>query len=95
MIAVLIHWRIKATEAAEKEFFDYWTKVAKINDKANLVGEFLSTPLPANNFPFRVDDLSLGHGVLDCKHFLNIGFWKDWESFYEQVGKNMSDDEPM
>jgi hypothetical protein len=95
VIAVLIHWRIKPTPEAEKAFFDFWTKVARIDDKKALVGEFLSAPLPAKDFPFRVDDLFFGHGVLDCRHFVNIGFWKDWQSFYDQVGKNMSDDKPM
>ena len=95
MIIVLIHWRIKATDGAEKEFFDFWTKMAMINDKSNLAGEFLSAPLPANKLPFRVDDLFFSHGVLDCRHFINAGFWKDWESFNEQVGKYMSDDKPM
>ena len=92
MVIVIIHWRIKPTQEAEDAFFNYWANVAKIDDKSHLVGEFLSAPLPAKDFPFRVDDLTFGHGVLDCRHFLNIGFWKDRESFHEQVGQNMKDD---
>jgi hypothetical protein len=95
LILVLIHWRIKPTPDAEKSFFDYWTTMALINDKSNLTGEFLSAPLPANQFPFRVDDLFFGHGLLDCRHFINVGIWKDWESFYEQVGKYINDDQPI
>jgi len=95
MIIVLIHWRIKATDEAEQEFLAYWTKKTMINDKTNLAGEFLSAPLPANKFPFRVDDLFLSHGVLDCRHFINVGLWKNWESFNEQVGKYMNDNKSM
>src|SRR5262245_35753050 len=92
MIVVLIHWRIKPTDEAVGQFFDYWTKMATIRDKSGLAGEFLSAPVPANKLPFRVDDLSLGPGVLDCRHFINVGLWKDWESFYQEVGKMMNDD---
>lgn len=95
MIAVLIHWRIKPTPEAEKAFLDFWTRVAKIEDKSGLVGEFLSQPLPASQFPFMVDDLSPPPGDVPCRRFINIGLWKDWQSFYDQVGKNMRDDKPM
>lgn len=92
MIIVIIHWRIKPTDEAEQAFFRYWREIAKIDDKGNLIGEFLSAPIPANQFKFRVDDLTFGHGVLDCRHFMNIGFWKDESSFQDQVGHKMKDD---
>ena len=95
MIIVLIHWRIKPTDIAEREFFEHWCNKAKIDDKTGLGGEFLSAPIPASQLPFRTDDLTFGHGLLDCRHFINVGMWKDWESFYEQVGKLMSDDKPL
>jgi hypothetical protein len=95
MIIVLIHWRIKPTDEAVAEFFEYWTTRATIDNKSDLAGEFLSAPLPAARLPFRVDDLALGPGVLDCRHFVNVGLWKNWESFYEQVGRNMNDDRPL
>jgi hypothetical protein len=95
MIIVLIHWRIKPTDEAENAFVQFWTTMATINIKTHLAGEFLSAPLPANQFPFRVDDLFFGHGVLDCRHFINVGLWNDFESFNEQVGKYMRDDKPI
>jgi hypothetical protein len=95
MVIVLIHWRIKPTDEAVAQFFDHWTTTATIADKTDLAGEFLSAPLPAERFPFRVDDLTLGPGGLNCRHFLNVALWKSWESFYEQVGKNMNDDRPL
>lgn len=95
MIIVLIHWRIKADAASEAAFLNYWTNVAKISDKSNLIGEFLSAPMPAANFPFLVDDLSVGHSQVTCKHFLNVAMWSDWDSFEQQVGKNFDDNKPM
>jgi len=95
LVIVLIHWRIKPTAEAEAAFFDFWTKTAKIENKEGLAGEFLSAPLPANQFPYRVDDLSIGSGDLDCKHYINVGFWKDSDSFHAEVGKYMSDDKPL
>lgn len=83
MIAVLIHWRIKPTPQAEQAFFDFWMKVAMIDDKTGLVGEFLSQPLPAGQFPFLVDDLSHGPMDIDWRRFVNIGLWRDWQSFYD------------
>src|SRR4051812_599437 len=95
MVIVMIHWRIKSTEAAEQEFFKWWREKATIPDKSNLVGEFLSAPIPASQFKYRVDDLTFGHGVLDCRHFMNIGFWEDEKSFHEQVGDKFRDDLPI
>ena len=95
MILVLIHWRIKPDDASETAFFDFWTQIAKIDDKSNLIGEFLSTPVPAVQFPFNVDDLSTGHSQGNCRHFINVGAWKDWQSFNDQVGKYIDDAKSM
>ncbi|MBE7367674.1 hypothetical protein [Ramlibacter pallidus] len=99
MIIVLIHWRIKPTDEAESEFFRFWTETAKVEVKEGLAGEFLSAPLrqppDAPRFPFAVDDLSAGHSQGTCRHFVNVGIWKDWQSFYAQVGKFMNDDAPL
>ena len=94
MIVVLIHWRIKTSNEAVTEFFEWWKSKAVIADKTNLVGEFLSAPLPASRFPFRVDDLSHKGKEVDHRAFVNLGIWRDWESFYEQVGKNFNDNNP-
>ena len=28
------------------------------------------------------------------RSFINVGIWKDWESFYQEVGQNFRDDKP-
>ena len=95
MVVVLIHWRIRPTEKDEAAFFDYWKNKATIKDKSSLAAEYLSAPMSPQEVPFRVDDLTFGHGILDCKHFINVGIWETWDAFYEQVGKNMDDDAPV
>ncbi|MNY89386.1 hypothetical protein D3C78_56770 [compost metagenome] len=95
MIIVLIHWRIKPTSEAEAAFFEFWKNQAKILDKTQLIGEFLSAPMPATDFPFKVDDLSESHSNGMCKHFINVGVWKSWNGFNEQVGRYMNDSNPM
>ena len=95
MVIVIIHWRIKPTAQAESDFFNFWTETAIIEDKSNLAGEFLSQPIPADRFKFIVDDYSQGHSLADCRHFINIGIWKDWHSFSGQVGKFMDDEKPL
>lgn len=95
MIIVLIHWRIKPDAVSETAFLDFWKTVAKVSDKENLIGEFLSAPLSAKDFPFKVDDLSVGHSKDSCTHFVNVAMWKDWESFQHQVGKYFDDAKPM
>ena len=94
MILVLIHWRIKPTEKAVADFRNWWENVAKIPDTKNLIGEFLSEPLPASNFKFAVNDLSAKDGEPPHTVFINVGMWKDWESFDAQVGHNFRDDKP-
>lgn len=90
MIIVIIHWRIKPTDEAEKQFVDYWRSL-KIKDKSKLVGEFLSAPVPKSQFKYLVDDLSVGHASVECRHFMNVGIWDDEASFQGQVGQWFND----
>ena len=96
MIIVLIHWRIKPTEKDVASFRTWWETEAKIPDTSNLIGEFLSEPLPADRFEFAVNDLSARGGDPPHRAFVNVGMWRDWESFHSQVGHNFRDDrDPM
>jgi hypothetical protein len=72
MIIVLIHWRIKPTDEATSAFFDWWKTAAVIKEKTNLVGEFLSMPLPAHEFRFLVNDLSPEQGESPYRAFINV-----------------------
>src|SRR3989442_338732 len=92
MVIVLIHWRIKPTDEAVAAFFAKWKNGLLIKEKANLIGEFLSQPIPASEFNFAVDDLSPKANEVPHRAFVNVGFWKDWESFFKEVGRHFSDD---
>lgn len=93
MIIVLIHWRIKPSAA--DEFLNWWQTVAQIKNKANLIGEYLSAPMPASGFKFSVDDLSASTEEPPHIAFMNVGVWKDWESFFEAVGHNFDDNQSL
>ena len=96
MIIVLIHWRIKPSKGHVSRFQEWWKLEATINNKANLVGESLSAPMPASNFKFAVDDLSRDGEEAEYRHFINVGLWKDWRSFEAEVGHNFNDNnQPM
>lgn len=91
---VLIEWSIRPKEEAVSAFMEYWTKAAGIEDSAGLVGEFLSAPVPAADelsFPVKVDDLGASDSDPNVWRFINVGLWKDRQTFYEQVGRHMTD----
>jgi hypothetical protein len=94
MIIVMIHWRIKPSEEAVHRFFDFWQNIATIKDQSGLVGEFLSEPLPAEQVPFKVNDLSSMSDELPYISFVNVGFWRDMQTFHQQVGKYFNDENP-
>jgi hypothetical protein len=94
MIIVLIHWCIKPTDTAVSQFLEWWKDEATISNKTGLVGEFLSAPLPANQFRFRVDDLAPRPENEAYRPFVNVGIWRDRESFYQEVGQYFRDDKP-
>ena len=93
MIIVLIHWRIKPT--AKAEFLTWWENTAVVKNKENLIGEFLSAPMPADQFKFAVDDLSPKQDEPLHTAFVNVGLWKDWQCFFDEVGHNFNDEKPM
>lgn len=47
----------------------------------------------AAEFPFAVDDLT--PNPRSFRSFVNVGLWRDWHSFYEQVGQYFRDDGPL
>ena len=95
MAVVLIHWYIKPNEQSVAEFLEWWTTEATVNDTNGLAGEFLSAPVPARELPFRTEDLGASNDRATFWEFVNIGIWKSWESFLEQVGHNIRDDNDL
>src|SRR5438445_356183 len=101
-VIVLIHWRIKPNKV--EEFKSWWcSEEADVMNRSGLAGEFLSEPIPLDellrNTPsdhqaFRVCDLAPTSCDDPYVPFVNVGFWKSWQEFYSQVGKNMNDEKP-
>ncbi len=94
MIIVLITWRIKPGQ--EEQFRRWWCDQAILADKGGLVGEFLCQPVSANLVPFGVEDLSAAAPELaPSVPFVNVGLWKDSETFEAEVGQYFTDDQPL
>jgi hypothetical protein len=92
MVIVLISWRIKPTDDAVEQFKAWWRDHANVDDRSGLFGEFLSSPVPADELPFETDDMRVPHG--EYRPFVNVGLWRDVEAFQTQIVKNFSDDKP-
>jgi hypothetical protein len=90
VIIVVIHWKIHPDTENIRDFFHYWGSTLEINDRSQLVGEFLSEPLSrtATGFPCEVFGQSN-----DYASYFNIGMWATIEDFRRSViepfvGKN-------
>lgn len=92
MAIVLIEWSIYPNQKAIDDFMVYWTAKAKF-DKGGLFGEFLSAPVPADelDLPVWVDDLGAGNPKFPTVKFVNVGIWKNRQTFYEQIGRLMKE----
>lgn len=91
MVIVLIRWFIKPNRVAD--FFEYWQTKAIIEDKSGLIGEFLSEPIPAHAFTYKVDDLTDPNG--EHLEFNNVGLWESVDAFEEAVAHMFNDDAPL
>ena len=87
MVIVLVHWKIKPNRVAD--FLEYWRKVATVQDRAGLIGEFLSEACHASEFPWITWDLT-GHDDVH-RSFINVGMWAKAEDFHDQIAKYFRD----
>ncbi len=84
MIIVIIHWKIHPNDEARRQFFKHWEETLKLDERANVVGEYLSEPLSPEQVQFPCVALNV---PLSPKYqsFFNVGIWKDVESFKKQI----------
>jgi hypothetical protein len=87
MTIVLIFWLIIPTDEAEAAFLDWWSNTARIADRSQLIGEYLSKPteIPLS---FPVDDPPWA--TIDCRPYVNVALWRDANAFYDQIKDKMS-----
>ena len=87
MVIVLVHWKIKPKRV--DVFFEYWRKVVAVQDRAGLIGEFLSEACHASEFPWITWELTRREGVY--RSFVNVGMWTSAEGFHDQIAKYFRD----
>jgi len=88
MIIAVINYFYKPNQKAVDAGRKWWREIAKIADKGGLHGEFLSVPIPAENFDFPVDDLHSPHD--EYWRYTNFGLWEDYEWFEQEIVPKIS-----
>jgi hypothetical protein len=86
MFIVLIHWRIKPTDACIGAFMDFWRRKVPINNDNELIGEFLSEPFRADDVKYPIEPV-LHEETESYVSYVNVGLWKDEQSFLAEIGQ--------
>lgn len=92
MDIVMIHWRIKLGPDNREMFLDDWSRKFKLDERANLVGEFLSEPLTKEEIDF---DCKTFEDSPEYTSFFNVGLWRDAASFETEVYGRIAHDRPL
>jgi hypothetical protein len=82
MVIIMVHWMIKRGIENEEAFRAMW-KEMKIDPNSGLYREFLAKAEEAEDPKFNTFSLTDPAYIT----YINIGFWKDVESFDAAVGK--------
>ena len=82
MVIIMVHWLIKRGIENEEAFKAMWQKM-KVDPNTGLYREFLTKAEEAEDTKFNTFSLTDPAYIT----YINIGFWKDIESFDAAVGK--------
>lgn len=93
MIMVLIHWCIKPQQVEIDAFLKFWKQTAIVEDRAGLIGEFLSEVSTKQEYEYITWDI--GGDNINYKSFVNVGMWDDPDAFHEQIAKYFNDNKPL
>ena len=86
MILAIILWRIKKDK--KEEFIRKWREEFVVNDRTNLIGEFLSVPIHTEDPRLRTLKLDeIGTPSSEKVILINVGLWASIEDFDKQVTK--------
>jgi len=88
MVVIMVHWLIKRGAENEEAFRAMWRKMA-IDPNTGLYREFLTKAEEAQDPKFNTFSITDPAYVT----YLNIGFWKDIQSFDAAVGKYIAQPE--
>ena len=83
MVIVLIHWKIIPNKV--EVFLKFWRRKAVVENRQGLIGEFLSEPHSAAEYPWITWDIMGCEGKY--RSFINVGCWSNADDFHEQIGK--------
>lgn len=87
MQIVLVDWKIILGK--EEAFKQDWKTSLPVNDRARMVGEFLSVISEETKYPWITWDLT----VCDkYTRFINVGLWADADAFQDQIGQYFNPD---
>ena len=89
MVVIMVHWLIKRGVENEQAFKAMWQKM-KVDPNTGLYREFLTKAEEAEDPKFNTFSLTDPAYIT----YINIGFWKDVESFDAAVGKYIAPPEP-
>jgi len=82
VIVIMVHWLIKKGIENEQAFEETWKKMT-IQPNTGLYREVLTRPVEAEDAKFNT------FSITDNAYttYINIGIWKDFQSFDDAVGK--------
>jgi hypothetical protein len=82
MVVIMVHWLIKKGIENEQAFEDFW-KSMTVQPNTGLYREVLTRPEEQDNPKFNTFSITDNAYIT----YVNIGIWRDLESFDEAVGK--------
>lgn len=85
MIVALIHWKIKPEQEKVDEFLEYWRKIATVENRRGLIGEFLTEAHSTAEYGWITWDLGGCEGKY--RSSINVASWNSADDFHEQIGK--------
>jgi hypothetical protein len=81
---VIILWKIKAGADNRQAFFKHWAEKLEIDDKAGLVGEFLSCPQSADEAGPEFSVFG-AHASDEYELYFNVAIWETLDAFRAEV----------
>lgn len=87
MQIILVDWKIIVGQ--ENAFKQDWRTALPVNDRAKMIGEFLSVIPKEKKFDWITWDLAELDGYT---RFINVGLWADADAFQEQIGQYFKPD---
>ena len=97
MVIFLAHFKIKPDKVSD--FFEFWRKVITIEDRTDMIGEFLCEVKSKEDLKYitwtGLSSSAIGTSNEGYKSFLHVSMWKSVEAFESQVAHHFNDTAPL